>query len=317
MSAYVKENHIEDKNSPDKVLLLFSGGIDAQTSYILNIAKHPLLCNIQGWLQHDGDNSDAAEADKRDISRFAAEQKMNATFLQSNFAVVVNADHYQNKVGSKIGYNWWYGFQHSMAFISIAIPIAYYRGIDEILIASSYFIGSSSLCASYATTDIEFNFAGKGHTIHDGFELTRQDKVHIVVEHQRKSGKPYPIRVCSFNDHNCCECEKCFRTMLGIVAEGADVHDFDFNIKKPIKEHFIDVLQRKQAIMGFDHEAEAYWGDIKDRMRENYDRFSPEYKDFVDWFFTYDFVGQKKKALVGYYRKNFFSILKRKLGILK
>ena len=59
-------------------------------------------------------------------------------------------------------------------------------------------------CASYVSTDGEFKFAQYGGCVHDGSELTRQDKAHVIVEHVKKLNRDYPIRVCSFNDKNCC-----------------------------------------------------------------------------------------------------------------
>ena len=60
-------------------------------------------------------------------------------------------------------------------------------------------------------------------------------------------------------------------------------------------------------------ESSLHWPAIKKRMKENYDNIAD--KEFVDWFMTYDFEAARKKALKNYYRKNFFKILKRKLGL--
>ena len=50
-------------------------------------------------------------------------------------------------------------------------------------------------------------------------------------------------------DHNCCECEKCFRTVLGLVAEAAEVRDYGFHIQKTLKEHWADVMFRRSGLM--------------------------------------------------------------------
>lgn len=315
VSAYLKENIVyASKRASDlDALLLFSGGVDANVSFLRNDTKKLLLCNIQGWFEEASSTLPQADADKRDITEFANAQGCGFQFVRSNFANVINADFYQKIIGRRIGYNWWYGFQHSMAFISIAIPIAFTKGIDEIIIASSYYIGSRSICASYPTTDIEFRFAEGGHTIHDGFELDRQDKIRLLVEHQKIINKSFPLRVCSFNDHNCCECEKCFRTMLAITAECGNVRNFGFSVNGSLKNHFVDVLKKREALMGFDHERDAYWPAIKSAMRTNYDLMDSEQKELVDWFLNYDFKRGKRRSLGRYYIKNLFSILRRKL----
>lgn len=228
-------------------MLLFSGGIDAHVSFLRIKERSPMLCNIQGWYggSKEKEMQKAVDADRRDISAFAEAQGVEAAFVKSNFAVLVNNAVFQKKIGKKFGDSWWHGFQHSMSFISIAMPLAYLNKIRNIYIASSFAIGQPGKCASYATTDIEFKFADFGGCIHDAFELSRQDKVGYLVKFQKESGRPYPVRVCSFNDKNCCECEKCFRTVLEIVAEDGDVHNFGFPIEGSLKEHFQNVMKRK------------------------------------------------------------------------
>lgn len=295
-------------------LLLFSGGIDAHVSYLRHKEINPILCNIQGWYKDELDDKDkAAEADKRDISEFAIKEKVNFKFVKSNFAVLVDNQHFYKNIQKKLGDSWWHGFQHSMSFISIAIPLAYLYGVKNIYIASSFAVGGEGRCASYATTDIEFKFATIGGCIHDAFDMSRQDKVRYLVEYQKQSGKDYPVRVCSFNDKNCCECEKCFRTILEIVAENGDIHNFGFPIDGSLKEYWEDLFERNLWKFGVEGERRKHWPDSIRRMKENYKEI--EDKEFVDWFLSYDFVGKRKNALRHYYRTNFFKIVKRKLRV--
>ena len=300
--------------NPTEAILLFSGGADCQATFIRNLSKSPMLCNIQGWYNSLDDTDVAADADKRDITRFAGEYKVPTCFVRSNFAKVISGE-FDRRFAKKIGDTMWHGFLHSMAFIGIAIPVAYQAGIKEILIASSLTIGLNFYCASNLTTDSEFCFAHDGFTTHDGFELNRQGKMEVIVKHQQATGKPYFMRVCSFNDHNCCECEKCFRTILGIVAEGGNIADFGFNIEGSLKDHWVGVLNRRAGLMSFKSEKFIHWPHIKKRMRENYDIIQD--KEFVDWFMSFDFDKAKREGLIKYYRQNFFSILKRKFHLSK
>ena len=297
-----------------EALLLFSGGLDANCSYVRIHDKKPLLFNIQGWYKKLSDLDKAAEADIRDTSSFAKREGCDYSFAKSNFAVLVREDLWTKNIRPKFGDSWWHGFQHSMAFISIAIPLAYKHGIPNIYIASSVPMGEFCMCASHVTTDSEFRYASTGKCIHDGSELVRQQKVQVVVDYQRKQDKPYPMRVCSFNDKNCCECEKCFRTVLGLVAEKADVRDFGFYTEKPLKEHWEEVMYRRSGLMSFKSERILHWPYIIKRMEENYEGMNSEQKEFVDWFLHCDFGKIQKESRMRYYKKNFFSILKRKLS---
>lgn len=296
-------------------LLLFSGGLDANCTYVRIRETKPLLFNIQGWYKKLSDEDKAADADIRDVNVFADREGLESTSAKSNFAVIVKEMEWQKNIRPKFGDSWWHGFNHSMAFITIAMPLAFKRGINDIYIASSVPMGEFCMCASHVTTDSEFRFAKEGKCIHDGSELVRQGKVQTVVAYQKTTGKPYPMRVCSFNDHNCCECEKCFRTVLGLVAETVDVRDFGFYFDKPLKEHWEDVMYRRAGLMSFKSERVLHWPYIIPRMKANYDKMNQEQKEFVDWFLNFDFDKAKREGLRRYYRQNFFSILKRKLHI--
>lgn len=294
-------------------LLLFSGGIDAHTTYLRIRDLHPRLLNIQGWYPDVLADDPVADADRRDILAFAEREQVAFSFAKSNFARLIRNDIFQKKLKKQLGDSWWHGFQHSMSFISIAIPLAYHYRIKEIYIASSVPMGEYVKCASHVTTDSEFSFAGVGRCIHDGSELTRQDKVHLIVKHVQEIGGDYPIRVCSFNDKNCCACDKCFRSIVAIVAEGGDIEKFGFHIDAPLKEYFSRLMQDEIVKFNISGESRLHWPATKKRMIENYDNIKDH--EFVDWFLHFDFAKQRKKAIRRYYRKNFFSILKRKLHL--
>jgi hypothetical protein len=185
--------------------------------------------------------------------------------------------------------------------------------IEKIYIASSVPLGEYVKCASYVTTDSEFKFATIGGCIHDGSELTRQDKINLIVNHTNKTDSDYPIRVCSFNDHNCCACDKCFRSILGIIAAGGDIKKFGFFVETSLKDHFESIMIDKAQTFNIKGESSLHWPAIKKQMIANYDII--EDKEFVDWFLNYDFKKARKKALKNYYRKNYFEIITRKLGL--
>lgn len=312
VAAYRKFNEIKKNNAENSdTLLMFSGGIDAHASFIDNLHKKPLLCNIQGWLKNSEDTSKAQEADFRDVAGFAKKQGLDFGLIKSNFAILINPTYFTKRIGKKLGDSWWHGFQHSMAFIAIGIPLAFLTGRKEIIISSSFHLGSKAICASYPTTDTEFKFADVGHTIHYGFDMCRQDKVKKIVEYQQRTGEPYPIRVCSFNDHNCGVCVKCFRTILGIISEKGDISNFGFEKPTNMREYYEAYIKTHFIEFGVDKEARVYWPDIKKRIKENYKEI--EEKDFVDWFLAADLVGDRKKAVRKYRFKNFVPLVIKRL----
>ena len=147
--------------SSEEAYMLFSGGLDAHTSYIRHRSHISHLVNIQGWFHHLEEHSAAAEADRRDIRLFAQQNGKQFDYVTSNFATLVSLASYR-KYAKAIGDSLWHGFQHSMAFISFTIPLCYKQRCSQILIASSFTIGDERVCASYPTTDVEFRFASAG-----------------------------------------------------------------------------------------------------------------------------------------------------------
>ena len=291
-------------------LLLFGGGVDCHSSFIRNKAKITHILNIFGWLNDLNEISDMDINDKKQTSLYAQKMGVKALHVRSNYATCFN-----HKIIEKdFHVSYWYGFLHSMAFLSIAVPLAWCYNIPVLYIASSFTKGEYVGCASFITTDTEFKFAKNGETIHDGFELNRQGKVKILVDYQRESNEPYYIQVCNQKNYNCCVCEKCFRTVLALVAEGADVKDFGFCLEKPLKEHWNNVMIRYSGLMSFIFGQTMFWVPIKSRMKENYKKMTKEQQEVVDWFLTADFSKVQQKSRIRYYFQNFFSIIRRKLG---
>ena len=206
-----------------------------------------------------------------------------------------------------MGDDYWHGLHHAMAILGTAAPIAFFEGVNDLYIASSFSVGNTYPCASDPTTDNEFRFANTS-VMHDGYELTDQDKAKLVVSYQKRSLSPLPLRVCSWNDHNCCACEKCLRRMLQLNAEGGDPKDFGFSYGTSI----LDTTQRflRKEIQFFTGKNIDKWQHIIQRMGENLSESFD--KDIYDYLVDYDFEKEKRIGLLRYYYENFFTILKRK-----
>ena len=120
--------------------------------------------------------------------------------------------------------------KHGIALLSHAAPYVYLKGISTVYIASANAADELEIrCASDPTLDNHVRFADC-RVIHDGFEFGRQAKVHNIVDYVRRTGNAVPLHVCweSQEGSNCCQCEKCYRTMTGLMAEGEDPVAYGF-----------------------------------------------------------------------------------------
>ena len=297
--------------SSGKSLLLFGGGVDCQSSFIRNKDSITDVLNIYGWLGSIAEENKVDLFDGQFTKSFCDVAGKAPRHIRTDFFKVLNLKQIDVEFEKVIHANYWYGFLHSMAFISMGIVTAFEKGLDRIIIASSLGKGIQGYCASFITTDSQFRWAQNGTTLHDGAELTRLEKTKILVEYRNNTGKPLPLHVCSFNDRECCVCDKCFRSVVQIVAEGGDPRDFGFEIKGSLKDFYSKAAAENAYLWDVAKESERYWPSAKARMKENYENIKE--KDFVDWFLSFDFAKARKDGVNNYYKKNFWSILKRKM----
>lgn len=219
----------KEKNEPLKrdggSACFFSGGVDAHTSFFKHIDEKPALVTIWG---SDIKLSDTEGWDSvwSYTSEFAKTYGVDCFSVKSDFRSVLLEGRLDEVVAASKD-RWWHGFQNSIAIISHAAALAYIHGWKVLYLASSF------------SEDIEGEFTGSSvpsiddnvcfcdcKTCHDGYELNRQQKLEYLVQTQKKM----QLRVCweSSGGKNCSSCEKCYRTVLGLVAEGVDPNDYGF-----------------------------------------------------------------------------------------
>lgn len=307
IAARQEENTYEPKRN---ALQLFTGGVDATTTFLRIRNEKPVLFNTNGWFEKDIVEDEVYNADRVSIEGFAKEQSVESCFVRSNFATFIRASEVNRIYGKKVNNSWWFGFQHSMAFLGCAVVAGYCFKVQKIYIASSYTFGQEVICASDPRTDNCFKCASM-EVIHDGYELSRQEKIRLIVDTQKKERRKIPLRVCSFNAQNCCTCEKCFRTILAIAAENGDLKEFGFDLQKSLLEEVKSFLAN--TILELDSNHIVFWRDIIARMQENYDYIDE--KKVCDYLTEFPFEKKRREYLKHYYLTNFWKILKRKLKL--
>ena len=137
-------------------------------------------------------------------------------------------------------------------------------------------------------------------------------KVHNITQFSKNTGKKIPLRVCweSSGGSNCCNCEKCWRTILGVYAEGFDPHDFGFDY-----DDFDTILKRiyqNRELLKWHRESR--YAPMQEVLRKNYtaDTVSKELK----WFYKIDINKLGEMPMyVKVYRKarGFAGRIKRKM----
>ena len=272
-----------EMDNPKGALAFFSGGVDAFNTLLNHIEEKPTMLTVWGAdiKIKDEIGWNNVENQVRDVAK---EYELEYIVAKSNLREFINENKLYDVIKSSID-SWWYGFQHGIGMISLGAPISYIKNLKTIYFASTYTEKERGklTCASDITIDPYLKISNI-NVVHDGYEFNRQDKIHNIVEYSRKNNKKVKLRVCWLESagENCCNCEKCWRTMLGIFAENADPREYDFNYtSEQLKQ--IKQLTKIKYNDEFKAKAKEYYKPIQEAMKKNV-----KYKDLpneIKWFY--------------------------------
>lgn len=275
----------ENRRSAKGAICLFSGGVDAFCTLIRHVDEHPTLLTMRGAdvKLSDVEGWSLVRTHCRDV---ADDFSVEFHEVASTFRTFLREDVLDKRV-SVSGDGWWHGFQHGLGILSHAAPLAWLLGKSVVYIASSFTAAEKGeyTCASDPTIDNHVRFCGT-RVAHDGYELSRQDKVRSIVTYSHSTGVPIKLRVCweSEGGSNCCHCEKCLRTILAIYAEGADPREFGFDysdIGRLAKSY-----RHRFSLLGSDSRMLQRYFPIQKAMRDN--RQVDEIPGGLRWFYDGD-----------------------------
>ena len=248
-------------------LAFFSGGVDSNNTLVTHITEKPKLLSVWGS-DITFEDVDGWKKVVNCIKTSADFYNLSYVFVKSNFRRFINYDLLEKKI-EQVDDNWWHGFQHGIGLISISFPYAFTQNISKIYFASTYDEKEKGnyTCASDPTIDNWMRCAGI-RTIHDGYYLTRQEKIHNIVEYSKNNNVKIPLRVCweSSGGSNCCNCEKCWRTIFELLAEDENPKEYGFrySLKQIMRTRF---LYRK--IMDFPYYTYKFYEDAQKEIRKN------------------------------------------------
>ena len=115
---------------------------------------------------------------------------------------------------------------------------------------------------------------------------------------------------------NCCKCEKCSRTIMGIIAERLDPNKFGFNVTDSIVNNIKININKKWV---FSQMTLTFWSDIQNRFNEN-KQYWKNYS-ILKWILHIDFNKNNIKKINRNKRreicKNILSVLKYEIYKMK
>lgn len=260
----IQENHPGDEGGS---AAFFSGGVDAFNTLVCHANEHPTLLTIWG-ADVKFEDTEGWNKVHNHLSETCRNFNVDSVVIKSCFRRFLDEWELEQRVAPS-GDGWWHGFQHGIGIISHAAPVAYLLKKKSVYIASSFTLldkGQVS-CASDPTID---NFVKFGDTevIHDGYEFDRSMKIHNISTFHNNTGIDIQLRVCweSTGGSNCCNCEKCWRTIIGLYAENQDPKKYGFDY-----EDFHSLCHKIYQNRHLLHTRfQSRWEPIQKKLHQNY-----------------------------------------------
>lgn len=278
--------------------LLFSGGLDSIASYIRNKEKKPNLIMVWG-ADIRLDRERFWGRIKKQYEGFADKENVKIHFVKTNMRQFMNEVLLNLKFGRYLtDFSWWGAIHHGIGLLGLCAPISVPEHIGTFFIASSH---TKELLkypwGSHPLIDNNISWAGV-KVVHDGYDLARQDKIRCLKSYIRNYNSYPCVRVCwSQSDvFNCGECEKCSRTIIGLVLENIDPNKCGFNIRSD----FFDSLKKKFVKRRFDLSLDRvlFWKDIKRHVPKQMSHNLYDCKEFFRWFKDFEISEVQKRDII-------------------
>lgn len=259
----IKANTIVDntENNYKNVGTLFSGGVDSFSTLLGHIKETPELITVLG-ADISLNDKEGEDSVKNYITEIGQKYNLKVNFIKSNLKDFINNKELDNNAMND---DWWHAIQHGFGIIGLTSVIAYKEKLKTVYIAASYSDKHKKIkCASDPRIDNKIKFINCD-VIHDQYNYTRQDKLNLIInKSELYNEKPF-LRVCwqIKGGKNCSICEKCARTIYGIIAAGGNPNDYGFIFNEKINRKIKNYIKYKYNISELQI---VFWKEIQDEF---------------------------------------------------
>ena len=274
----------------EKSAVFFSGGLDSTHTLLKHIDEKPDLIALWGSdVRYD--NYDGWARVSEYLRTTAKQYNLFLAEIRTAFRCYVDSAALNTRFKDILQTNWWYGIQHGIGIISHAAPYVWLHNIKKVYIASSNCLEDGKVrCASDPTIDNNVAFCGCS-VYHDSYEYNRQDKIFEIVKYRNVTGVPVHLHVCWKSDtgDNCSECEKCYRTMIGLWIAGDDPKNYGYSYDKHIFSRIYNLIALRSNDI-----PRLTWNYMKRALKENWDQLEKKtYRKKIAWMLEFDFLDLK------------------------
>ena len=280
----------------DPVTILFTAGIDSTHSSVRNADRRQLLVSV--WGTGIALDNTAGWAQVRRMCLAHAERTGNeAAFVRSNVRSFLEPARIM-ALSPGIPH-WWTRVAFGLGYTGLAAPAMAAKGSRRLVVSASHTHTSDEPYGSHPDTDGQLRWGG-AEVSHEGFELTRHDKVREIVAHVRSGGVRPMLRPCySYkygSGENCGRCEKCLRTSTALLVEGEDPRGYGIPVDPAKLSRVIDGQMRRFTLILAQANRVFHWTDMQRHARRVLQEGMPrklgdgtDVRPFLRWLVSRDF----------------------------
>ncbi len=269
--------------------LLFTGGVDSTAAYVRRREAAPTPIAVRGWTIGPEPADDGKWATLRErVSAFAAERGLEAAFVAANPLEALDHPMLLAHFSRHVDGGWYSSVGHGLGLLGLCAPLAYARGMGELSIAATHWEGVDLEWGSRPEIDERVRWTGTDCR-HEVYDLTRQERLDLIADYVRTDAPGLALQTCNVRlDGNCSECEKCYRTSIGLRLAGLDPNDHGYRFEDADYRIVREAFEDGSWILGEDER--LMWADIRERVRETEPRSAPE-RAFFEWLESVDLGG--------------------------
>ena len=225
------KNRFGHKINPlEQTALLYSSGLDSTAASYALLQKQ-LLISIRSSYEIPNDANWIWEIRQKRFSEFAQQHGHINCYIKSNYIQFLNWNVLDN-LSPEI-HCWTTDVTEGMLMIGLAAPVLVSKGYPTLHMASTYTWYYPYPAAANPFIDDNLVFAGNFRLKHMHFDLSRIDKIALLVKRieEKKCAIPY-MKVCDCGDgaYNCNNCGKCLGTIISLAALGENPQAYGFDI---------------------------------------------------------------------------------------
>lgn len=272
------ERLTEERIDGPGAAVLFSGGVDSTATFLRRKGERPTLVTVWGADVRLNDEASWRQVSAR-VDEFAEIQDARHSTIKANLRDIADGYLVRSSLGAGVLTDWWANVQHGLALLGLVAPLSAAQRLGTVYLPASH---TEDFNAPWGSTPEIDNLVAWADVVcqHEGFDLSRQDKLALIA---RTSPDGVYLRVCpsSSTGRNCSACEKCYRTIAGLLVTGADPNAFGFELRSGLFEEARRALSSGELSIG---EVTVYhWGVIREAALARPEVMNGDHAAFFGW----------------------------------